>query len=343
MYFADTPYARIWSFRDITQQKRAEEELSKLAKLESLGILAGGIAHNFKNMLTAMSMSTELARIKPQKASHYLNKISKSIDQASALATKFQTFSKSGALVLNPADINGVITDAAEIVLSGSSATVRLDLESGIPQFLIDDKQINEVITNLLINANQAMPSGGNIYISTYIKDINHGSIHGLDAGKYVGIDIRDEGIGIPETHLNEIFTPFFTTKNEGQGLGLASVFFIIEKHKGYITVDSEMGKGTKFSIYLPMTGHEINDSESEEGEISFSEKLRILLLDDDPEIIDTIGEMAENLNVEMVCTRNPYQAIDIYKNDSESFDLVILDLTSNHTDSKAESKNHSK
>jgi two-component system cell cycle sensor histidine kinase/response regulator CckA len=315
---------------DVTEKKKAEGELQKLAKLESLGILAGGIAHNFKNMLTAMTFSVELAKLKPERADHHLEKISKSIEQAAALATRFQTFSNSGKPILTPSDINQIITDSAEIAMSGSSVTMHFDLDASIPEVLIDDKQINEVFTNLYINADQAMPGGGNIYCRTKMVYLSNDEITNLSSGNYIRIEVEDEGVGIPESYFDEIFTPFFSTKQKGQGLGLSSVFYIIEKHKGGIFVESQIDKGTKFIIYLPANIQQSNDELDFSNDIEFVKNKKILFLDDDEQIIETINEFASEMGLRMNCVQNPDVAIEKYKEKSFSdpYDLVILDLT---------------
>lgn len=315
---------------DITARKKVQEDLQKINKLESLGILAGGIAHNFKNMLTSMSLSVELAKMKPERARHHMEKISKSIDQASALATKFQTFSKGGEPVLKPCKVNSIITDAAEMALSGSSSVIEYVLDDDIHNIMIDDKQMNEVFTNLLINADQAMPNGGEITIRSSIVYLSDKDIANLRRGTYIRVDISDNGMGIPESHLKEIFTPFFSTKQKGQGLGLASVFYIIEKHRGAITVESEVEKGTTFSIFLPALKPGKGEKASDEKIAGFESKIRILLLDDDTEIIEGIEEMAASLGLEITCMNKPYEAIEKFRASrlKEPFDLVVLDLT---------------
>ncbi len=317
-------------FADITDKKRIEGELQKLAKLESLGILAGGIAHNFKNILTTISLSAELARIKPNRTEYHLDKITKSISQASALATRFQTFSKCDSPVLSATQINETIKEACEISLAGSRANIYLNLDSNLPDIMADEKQMNEVFTNLLINADQAMPNGGNINISTRYVLLQKGQIVNLPDGKYICIEIKDEGGGIPKSIINEIFTPFFTTKSDGQGLGLASVFFIIEKHNGAINVETEIDKGTNFIIYLPIGICKKMNIEFEELAVTFDKRLKILLLDDDVNITSNFEEMARELNFNMLCMNDPRLAIEQYEfsMESEPLDLVILDLT---------------
>lgn len=324
------PYARVWNFRDITERRKTEEELSKLAKLESLGILAGGIAHNFKNMLTAMLMSVELVKMNPERAFHHLEKIRMSIDQATALATKFQTFSKSDEPVLSPADINHILKDSAEVALSGSSAQISYELNETLPVIMADDKQMNEVFTNLLINADQSMPRGGIITLKTDMAYLSDNEVTGLDRGNYIIIDIIDQGIGIPGEYLKEIFTPFFSTKDKGHGLGLASVFYIINKHDGLIKVESEVGKGTSFRIYLPVVHIENSSQINDTDDYSFDKPIHALILDDDINILENMSEIARSFNINLTCTSRPDDTVQTYREfmGSNKFDIVIVDLT---------------
>ncbi len=317
-------------FVDVTDRKKSEAELQKISRLESLGILAGGIAHNFKNMLTAMSMSVELAKMKPERVIKHLDKIAKSIEQATALATKFQTFSKSDEPILSTTNINLTIKDSAEMALSGSRSDIQYDLDISIPPVLADEKQLNEVFTNLLINADQAMPRGGKVSVRTSMIQLGKSEIPKLKEGKYIRIEISDEGMGIPKSHLKEIFTPFFTTKEKGHGLGLASVFYIISKHRGRISVESKIDEGTKFTILLPMVVSGESDTKKAAEFESFDRPVKILLLDDDESIIENMKEIAEDLELNMTCLSNPDKVMFNYINalNSESYELVILDMT---------------
>jgi PAS domain S-box-containing protein len=315
---------------DITNLKKAEEELQKIAKLESLGVLAGGIAHNFKNMLTAMNMNLELAKMKPDNTPYYLDRMEKSIDQASALATRFQTFSASGKPVLSLTDINNTIREAVEIALSGSQASVHYNLDNQISKVLADDKQLNEVFTNLIINADQAMPKGGNIYISSSLKEFDDFEIHNLPSGKFIEISIKDDGIGISDEYISDIFTPFFSTKTKGQGLGLASVYYIVEKHKGAVTVSSEINMGATFNIYLPLLVDMEDTNNNSEDTILKNRNLRILLLDDDISIVENFKDISGILEFELIGLSNPHETLRFYKKiyKEKFLDFVILDLT---------------
>jgi PAS domain S-box-containing protein len=319
------------SIADNTERKKAERELHKIAKLESLGVLAGGIAHNFKNILTAMSLSLEIIKLKPNRMEEHLHKIAISISQATALVTKFQTYSKGGGPELRPTNLHEIIEDSADMVLSGSSTTVEFNFTSQIEKVMLDDKQMQEVFANLLINADQAMPRGGKIKISTWLDDIDSNNKFKLSPGKYIHVDVVDEGMGIPSSHLEEIFTPFFTTKDKGQGLGLSSVFYIISKHNGHISVSSKIDEGTVFSIYLPYvpTTEKLIQKDLQ-PEINLPEGHLIYLLDDDLEIIDNLNDLAESLDINLVTFSNPNDIINAFAqdNNSEKVSVVILDLT---------------
>lgn len=327
-----SPQALLIFARDITERRKNEEEIRKIAKLESLGILAGGIAHNFKNILAAMSLSVEIAKINPKAIKKQLDRLLISIDQATALATKFQTFTKTDAPDLKPTKINEIIIEAAEISLSGSRSRAVFELDEQASMVMADSKQMNEIFINLLINADQAMPRGGSIFLKSQNTYINEGEIQGLEKGRYVCITVRDEGIGISKTNLKEIFTPFFTTKAKGHGLGLSSVYYIVEKHNGIITVDSELDKGTVFDIYLPVAETpEEKDKDKQKASPRTDRQIKVLLLDDDEDIIANMKVLARFLDdIELICHSDPNKAITKFRKELSGtpFDIAILDLT---------------
>ncbi|MCK4446672.1 MAG: PAS domain S-box protein, partial [Candidatus Marinimicrobia bacterium] len=242
-------------FRDITERKKLEEEALKGQKLESIGILAGGIAHDFNNILTAILGNITLAKMyaKPEdKVYDRLVRAEKASMRAKDLTQRLLTFSKGGAPVKEIASIVNLVKESVIFALTGSDVACKFSIPDDIWQVEIDKGQISQVINNLVINADQAMPDGGTIMINVENINIGKESTLFLNAGKYVKINIEDQGIGISEKHLNKIFDPYFTTKTKGSGLGLATVFSIIKNHDGLITADSKLGVGTKFSIYLP-------------------------------------------------------------------------------------------
>ena len=315
---------------DITEQKKIREELQRISKLESLGILAGGIAHNFKNLLTSMSLSVELAQMSPEKADKHLKKIMNSIQQATALATRFQTFSTGGEPVKQTLMVEKIINEALSIALSGSNVIYDFHIDEGLNLITADPKQLNEVFMNLFINAEQAMPKGGKIIINASNVDITDSKLFSFE-GSYVKISVTDQGNGIARDDLNNIFTPFFTTKESGNGLGLSTVHFIIKKHDGHISVNSKEGEGTTFDIYLPAVfDSEVAFEDEIDSNLSFDKKIKILLMDDDKDILRNFSEIAKLLKINITFAHNGYEAIDAFEEQFQNspFDLVILDLT---------------
>lgn len=316
---------------DITEKKKVRDEMQRISKLESIGTLAGGIAHNFKNMLAAMSLSVEIAKMKPEKVKIHLDRISKSIDQATALATRFQTFSKGDEPIKSVIDLNEIIEEAVSIALSGSQVIAKMEKNNDLWLTNADPRQMNEVFMNLIINANQAMPGGGEIEIKTENIALASTNEAALPAGDYVKVDICDMGDGIEEKVLDKIFEPFFTTKNNGNGLGLATVHYIIQKHEGNILAFSEPGKGAKFTVFLPATNQKQGRKDGVSDSITLKDDLNVLLLDDEIDIRENMLEMADILNINMQAASNGYKAFQIYLKaltDGNPFDVVILDLT---------------
>ncbi len=252
---------------DVTRRKELEqqvlkekEQVGKVKKLESLGVLAGGIAHDFNNLLTGILGNISLIE-------YYLNendsiKITKSlknmqqvIKRASGLTHQLLTFSKGGAPVLKVASLENIIKDTTRFVLSGSNVEYNIKIEDNLWKVNIDTGQISQVIQNLVINANQAMKEEGRIDIKLENKSIDKNIIISgteIPYGNYVQIEIKDIGSGIPKDILNKIFDPYFSTKETGNGLGLSTVYSIIEQHNGFITVNSIQGKGTEINLYFP-------------------------------------------------------------------------------------------
>ncbi|MFA7325266.1 MAG: PAS domain S-box protein [Candidatus Kapaibacterium sp.] len=318
---------------DISERKKHQSELQKISKLDSLGILAGGIAHNFKNILAAITLSVDVIKMSPLSIEKQLNRIIASLEQANALATRFQTFTKSNEPTLESVNINEIIENSVEIALAGTSNKVELNLEADIFPIKADSKQLNEVILNLLINACQAMPKGGRISISTKNIHVLENQIQSLSEDDYIKIEIEDEGIGIEKDAIDEIFTPFYTTKKDGQGLGLPTVYFIIKNHDGAITVKSEINKGTIFTIFLRKQAEkkdEIIIEPLKENPREFK-KTRVFLVDDDVNITNTMLDVSEIITeLEIQSFNNPLKAISFFKETHTKypFDIAILDMT---------------
>lgn len=316
---------------------RNEKELQKLERLESLGTLAGGIAHDFNNVLTAIVGNLSLAKFSvdsENSAFQLLAQMEKSLLQARGLTQQLLTFAKGGAPIKKLAPISDLIQDTTTFALRGSNVRSEFLMPDDLWAVEIDEGQISQVIHNLAINSKQAMPCGGVIRICAENVFIgSQGAVPALPLkeGRYLKISLKDEGIGIPQNNLVHIFDPYFTTKKEGSGLGLAAVFSIIKRHDGYITAESQEGVGTTFCIYLPASEKEFFEvKEIEEERLQFSEG-RVLVMDDQENVRQITGDLLNYLGYQVEFSIDGNEAIALYKKAWEAgspFDAVILDLT---------------
>lgn len=323
-------------FRDITNRQKIEEELIKTQKLESIGTLAGGIAHDFNNILTGILSNISLAKevyAKPgDKIFEILTEAENASVRAKNLTGQLLIFSKGGSPVKKVASVAELIEDTVKFVLAGSKVKYQLFLSSRLWPVEIDVDQISQVIENLVINALQAMPEGGNVYINGENAFV---SGRGFDTtilqGRYVKITVRDEGIGIPEKYLPKIFDPYFTTKQKGSGLGLAVSYSIIKKHYGYINAKSELGKGTTFCIYLPASEKQLHSAGKPIQKMMIKGEGKILVMDDEEIVRSTTQRILVSFGYEVELAEDGQQALDKYieaKSAGVPFDVVILDLT---------------
>lgn len=320
-------------FRDVTERHRMQEELLKIQKLESVGVLAGGIAHDFNNILTAILGGISLARLydDPVDRDKRLEAAEKASMQASALTQQLLTFAKGGTTVLEVTSIADLIYDSAGFVLRGSNVRCELNLPDDLWAAKVDQGQISQVINNIVINADQAMPEGGIIQITGRNEAVEMDSGLPLESGSYIKISIADQGIGIPETVLPKIFDPFFSTKQRGSGLGLATVYSIIKNHDGYIKAESQLGAGTTFHIYLPASTTETPVVKQKDEYEPVVGKGNILAMDDEENIRELLTGMLTKLGYSVTTTVDGEEAIELYKarmGAEDSFDAVIMDLT---------------
>ncbi len=334
-YAANMPdNAYILTFRDITDRKRMEEELQRTEKLEALGVLAGGIAHDFNNILAGILGNISLAKMEFEAGisnPKRLDGTEKAALRARDLIRQLLTFSRGGAPITKVASIAEVVKESAQFVLHGSNVRFSFWAAPGVWPVEIDEGQISQVINNVMINANQAMPDGGviearleNVLASEEIPHLP------WKQGNYVKISIKDQGEGIPPTVLTKIFDPFFSTKQTGSGLGLSTAYSIIQKHEGFITVDSEPGEGSVFHVYLPASAKPPKTPKKERND---HHKIggRILLMDDDPTVLEVAKGMLETIGFEVTMCFDGREALERYEesmNNGTKFDLVIMDLT---------------
>lgn len=325
---------------DITDRKKMEAELLKAQKLESIGVLAGGIAHDFNNILTAILLNISLAKMKVDPEGEIfknLDEAEKASLRAKDLTQQLLTFSKGGAPIKKTASIAELVKDSANFALRGSNVRCEFSIPEDLWLVEVDKGQMSQVIHNLILNAQQAMPEGGIIKVTAENKMVG---VEGeqelpLPMGPYIKLSIQDEGTGIPAEHLPKIFDPYFTTKQKGSGLGLATTYSIIKRHGGYIGVESKLGVGTTFSIYLPASRKEIPlPKDSMEAGIEVNpqmSKKRILIMDDEEILREATSQILEQMGYEVALSRDGVEAIELYKKAMEShqpFEVVIMDLT---------------
>lgn len=235
--------------------QRTEDELFKAEKLNSISLLAGGIAHDFNNMLTAILGNISMIRIEMDESHKHSEKLvaaERATLQAKSLTQQLLTFSKGGAPVLEVTTVAEMVEECAQFVLCGSNVKCEVSRDKDLWSVDADKGQISQVVNNLIINADQAMPSGGRIAIGMRNLKVRQSEVPSLESGHYVCIEFKDEGVGISPENLKRIFDPYFTTKEDGNGLGLASSYSIIKSHKGIIAADSAVGTGSVFRVYLP-------------------------------------------------------------------------------------------
>ena len=317
----------------IAEKQRIEEELFRTRHLESLGILAGGIAHDFNNLLTAIMGNTSLAKMFTEPGNKIytrLEEVEKASLRARDLTQQLLTFSKGGAPIKKVTSITDVICDSSRFALRGSKSRCKFTIMEDLWPVEVDEGQISQVISNLAINADQAMPEGGVVDVTVENITLRQGEVVILPPGKYIRISIEDSGMGIAAEHLPKIFTPYFTTKPKGSGLGLATSYSIINKHGGVITVTSKVGTGTAFLIYLPASDKEVPKKEKAEP-AAITGSGRILIMDDEESVRNTAGEILAHAGYRVGYANDGAEAIDRYLGAMEAgdpFDAVILDLT---------------
>jgi PAS domain S-box-containing protein len=326
-------------FRDITERQRSEAERRKAETLEQLGLLAGGIAHDFNNLLTAIIGNISLASLllpPDDEMATRLDDAKNASMRARDLAQQLLTFARGGAPIKKAASITKLIQDTVSFSLRGSRNRSVFGFDDDVAPAEIDAGQISQVIANLVVNADQAMPNGGTIYVNcdNFCYDVNDVLIPDLAPGDYVRVRIRDEGVGIPEKYLKRIFDPYFTTKPKGNGLGLATAYSIIKNHNGLMTVESRVHLGSTFTVYLPAA-----IQQEEEVAVEAPAKLtpeltgtgRVLVVDDEDAIRDLVEFTLTRLGYEVSQAETALKGVELYQEKlrvGKRFDLVILDLT---------------
>ena len=327
--------------RDISKRKKDENErlkieshLRQVQNLESLGVLAGGIAHDFNNLMSGIFGNIDLAKSETaagSKRGEYLSAALESIDRARGLTRQLLTFAKGGAPERKVEPLGPLLQETAQFALSGSRVSCVCSILGDLWPVAFDRCQMAQVIDNIVINAQQAMPFGGTIEITAQNAHLDGTAYATLPEGRYVKVSIRDHGIGIPHELLPRIFDPFFTTKEKGHGLGLATCYSIVKQHDGHIDVDSEPGKGSTFHIYLPASSGAVAVAPNMPAAQQFKGCGRILIMDDDKTVRRAIAEMLKMLGFSVMEASNGSEALQQYQAGIQSgrpFTAVIADLT---------------
>ncbi len=331
--------AGIVVFHDIAARKRAEEEIQKAQRLRSIGTLAGGIAHDFNNVLTALYGNISFARDTlpaNHPAAQPLEEADRSMNRAVRLTRQLLTFARGGEPIKEDVSVGQLVEEVARFDLSGSSVSLVLAQEPGLWQVEADKGQLQQVISNLTTNAREAMPDGGHLHIALANEEVGDDAATPLRPGRYVRITVRDEGTGIEPKLIGRIFDPYFTTKQRGSGLGLATTYSIVNRHGGHIGVESKPGTGATFTIHLPASAA----SPQPEPAAAKSPALaspgrkwgaRILVLDDEEPVRQLVASVLRKGGFEAETVADGKEAVERYKAAFEAgtpFDALIMDLT---------------
>ncbi|MDY6954401.1 MAG: PAS domain S-box protein, partial [Thermodesulfobacteriota bacterium] len=320
--------------RDITESKRIQAQLQQATKMEAIGTLAGGIAHDFNNLLMGIQgrtslMLTDVSSDHPHFA--HLTGIEDMVKRGADLSRQLLGFARGGKYAVKATDLNDLIEKSSEMFgRTKREIKVHGKYEKEIWTVEVDRGQIEQVLLNLYVNAWQAMPGGGDLYLETrnIVLDKNFTKPFRLEPGNYVHLSVTDTGVGMDEATKNRVFEPFFSTKERGggTGLGLASAYGIIKNHGGIINVQSELGHGTAIDIYLPASEKEVTGEEEPSVDILEGTET-VLLVDDEDVILDVGKEMLATLGYRVMLATSGKQAIALYKENGDKIDLVILDM----------------
>ena len=330
---ASRPIGMVLAFRDVTERIQVEEEQLRRDKLDSLGFLAGGIAHDFNNLLTTILGNVTLARSEKHEGNIHelLGAAEQATLQAKDLTLQLLTFAEGGVpikQVVSPAD---VIRESAHLALRGSASRVEFHIPAGLHTVDMDPGQIGQVIRNLTINADQAMPGGGRVVIEAENMTLEDAASGSIPPGRYVRIAITDSGIGIPERYLDKIFDPYFTTKAQGSGLGLATSLSIVRHHGGHIRVQSRVGIGSMFEVILPAATAAAVPAPILEPAGGAARPGRVLVMDDEETIRQISSRILTRHGFTVVTAPDGAAALHLYEEalrNGAPFDVVILDLT---------------
>jgi PAS domain S-box-containing protein len=322
--------------RDITEKKKLEAKILHAQRIDSIGNLAGGISHDFNNILTSILGSTAIMKRKMKKSEQwyrFADIIETAAKRGAALTRQLLTFARKGSIQFKPVVINDIVNETLHLFERSIDKTITVHRNLNEEMCLIngDDGQIQQAILNLLINARDAMPNGGSITIATERIDIDTKLTNAIGeqrSGEFVAISILDEGIGMDRTIQQRIFEPFFTTKDQGKGtgLGLSVVYGVVNSHNGFITVQSEPHKGSEFTLCFPLLGEGVARHRGGKKRPPAQGKGSVLVIDDEVNVGEVVGGMLENLGYQVQVVRSGQEAISLYEGNGR-FDVIVLDM----------------
>jgi PAS domain S-box-containing protein len=325
------PLSAVLMVQDVTSRKRMEEDLVRAEKLESLGLLAGGIAHEFNNVLAVILGNVSLAEMMTEgneSLAEALEQASAATHRARALTSKLMTFAKGGHPMKCVTSVEELLRRSASLCLRGTGVIPRFDVHQDLAHAELDVAQMDQVFTNLIANAQQAMPHGGQVIVAARNVTLGADSCLPLPPGRYVQVDISDEGVGIPPENLAHVFDPFFKWD---AGLGLAIAHSVVKRHGGHISVHSELGVGSTFSVYLAATDADETAASEVRPPTAIARSGRILVMDDEPEVQRVAAAMLRACGIEADLVSDGATAVTTFAAAAEAgrpYAAVILDLT---------------
>jgi len=320
--------------RDITEKRHEEEQMARANKLESLGTLAGGIAHDFNNALTSIMGGISMAQLRldeRHEARDALRVALEGVEHAGALTAQFLTFAKGGTPLLSTVNIAELVRRSIRLCLSGSKTGCRLKISRSLRPVRADHHQIEQVLHNLIINADQAMPDGGTLSLEAANTTIRKGSSMPLQPGPYVRVSVADTGEGIPVDIMRKVFDPYFTTKPSGTGLGLTTAYSIVRRHRGHLLCRARAEGGSEFIFYLPADIVEPVPTRKPPASGMVTGRGRVLAMDDDPSIRLVFERILPRAGYDVTTARDGREALETYRRSlekGERFDVTLVDLT---------------
>ncbi len=323
----------VWVLRDVSQRREEESQLQQASRLESVGLLAGGVAHDFNNLLSAVMnwiSFSEVNGVDNPELRETFAEIRKACSRGKKLANQLLTFAKGGEPVVAPTDLASLVQEEVVFALRGSRISPQFELPSRLPHAEVDPVQIGQVVQNLVINAKQAMPGGGTLRVGVRPRNVSAEDSFPLDPGSYLEVWVQDEGPGISEQDRDRIFDPYFTRKESGSGLGLATAYAIIRRHGGHIWAESPEARGTCFRFLLPQTNQRA-ESTSKPADRRVFHGRAVLVVDDDYSVQRPLVGTLKAIGFDVESCMSGEDAVQLYRRRLEEgspFHLVLMDLT---------------